>query len=114
MNMTLDEMKLAVCDKLPKLLLVSRDYISNHCIITSDKKECVWRDGKQLVNWTKEGLQVCHEAEKLLSYIQRINFVTRFKIQSQSALGAMLDLQKATYEERMEHLCRVWFPEKWK
>lgn len=103
--MTLDEMKLAVCEKLPELIV---------CVpftMEGDLEQPPfqhWKNGEQNeINWPTEGLQVCHEAEKVLGdslaeYICTLISVTAGK--SNHAL--------ATYEQRLEALCRVWFPEK--
>lgn len=58
--MTLDEMKLAVCEKLPEKLE----------LIWGAKGEgdyYIWKDTGKKINWITEGLAVCHEAEKLLT-----------------------------------------------
>lgn len=97
--MTLDEMKLAVCEKLPKPILGIYRY-------------------PQMVNWPTEGLQVCHEAEKLLTerqavwYLQRLSQV-RLRQGHGGMIAVLIDkLAFATYEQRLEALCRVWWPDR--
>ena len=100
--MTLDEMKLAVCEKLPDLII----YTGNK---DSDVYSLCWM-GKYEIHWPTEGLQVCHEAEKLL-----INQFTTQEEQYWRLLGYVKPHPiYATYEQRLEALCRVWFPEKFK
>ena len=87
MKMTLDEMKLAVCEKLPEIIEIQ---YGAPCI----------KSERRVVNWEWDGLKVCHEAEKLLDASQRESY--RFLVTFESP-----------YEQRLEALCRVWFPEKW-
>lgn len=89
--MTLDEMKLAVCEKLPK-------YFSN------EGGFLLWKDGRT-IDWDWEGLQVCHEAEKLLDASEMNDVFSYFH-------HVCWDMLHATYEQRLEALCRVWFPER--
>ena len=98
MKMTFDEMKLAVCEKLPEsaVKLFHIDWLDR------SKR---W----EYIDWAVMGLQVCHEAEKaigdsLAEYICTLISVTAGK--SHHAL--------ATYEQRLEALCRVWFPERFR
>ncbi|MDE2105433.1 MAG: hypothetical protein KGL39_49860 [Patescibacteria group bacterium] len=102
--MTLDEMKLAVCEKLPELIHISHFGAYWHSV----------KDGKhdtRLINWPTEGLQVCHEAEKMLDKriyerpSERCRYVELLETMRGTLGGAM-----ATYEQRLEALCRVWFP----
>ena len=63
--MTLDEMKLAVCQKLPqKILRIHNAEIYEH--------ELMWilQNGNRGIDWPTEGLQVCHDAEKLLGHTE--------------------------------------------
>src|SRR5574343_739472 len=62
--MTLDEMKSAVCKKLPELLTNVGTPQQTVVDYWHDKT----RDRYPIreINWPTEGLQVCHEAEKLL------------------------------------------------
>ena len=102
--MTLDEMKLAVCEKLTAKIF---RYL--------DGRLC-WRDSDKVINWPTEGLQVCHEAEKELSaeinrdggsrmpwYYEQVNRVCQ---------RDNFPPQRAAYEQRLEALCRVWYPER--
>ena len=116
MSMNLDEMKLAVCEKLPELLSV----------IKPDDDGCQfepyvhWREHiskeMSIVNWPTEGLQVCHEAEKKLSLDERNKYtywLSRIceKMHRMASVGGWL-IPTATYEQRLEALCCVWFPER--
>lgn len=93
--MTLDEMKLAVCEKLPEL--VNTMPLSTLMLW---RKRGIERNVE--INWPTEGLQVCHEAECLLTDYEDIQ---EYKRRIGFDVGA-------TYEQRLEALCRVWFPEK--
>lgn len=122
--MTLDEMKLSVCEKLPKLIDLSCTsqpcwYENAHGINWSGRP----------VRWPTEGLQVCHEAEKLLTVAERMCYGESMW---QLCTGELLDYSgcyyegeapsidykelypiiNATYEQRLKALCRVWFPER--
>ena len=105
--MTLEEMKLAVCEKLPELIQWRRGAIR-------------WlRDDEPRVHWSTEGLQVCHEAEKELNYDQMIKYVVaisviRLKLDANSYCNVAPEyVVTATYEQRLEALTRVWFPERY-
>lgn len=93
--MTLEEMKLAVCEKLP-------------CIFFFPPWIPHWIDFEQPVHWPTEGLQVCHEAEKVLTDETTYREILGGVCQQYSAAI------HATYEQRLEALCRVWFPERFK
>ena len=105
--MTRKEMKLAVCEKLPELIRwhpSGRHY---------------WKGSANgFINWPTEGLQVCHEAEKLLikqqaqNYMNNISNIVRQTSWPQSIEEAQMLYLNATYEQRLEALCRVWFPER--
>lgn len=100
--MTLDEMKLAVCEKLPELIEVCGSVIAWHDHLFNGR----------VIYWPTEGLQVCHEAEKLLW--RHLDPHKNERIQYNAELGNLTDGEPfyATYEQRLEALCRVWFPEK--
>ena len=91
--MTLDEMKLAVCEKLPK-------YFSN------EGGFLLWKDGTT-IDWDWAGLQVCHEAEKLIDSSKGEMMFYQRHLQK-----VVYPVYHATYEQRLEALCRVWFPER--
>ncbi len=96
--MTLDEMKRAVAERLPEHII----------IVTGDL--FFWRERKGGLDKIKEvsdreWLHICHEAEKLLSLLWPV-YYSHFVTES----GAIIN---ATYEKRLEALCRVWWPEKW-
>lgn len=106
MSMTLEEMQLAVCEKLH-----GKGVIANHGLYPK------WNSGR-IINWPTEGLQVCHEAEKLITKYQAQNYmdslsnIVRQTSWPQSKEEAQMLYLSATYEQRLEALCRVWFPEK--
>lgn len=96
MSMPLDEMKLAVCEKLPELIYMQKCgwwYWRPQTLVNPKVM-------RSLINWPTEGLQVCHEAEKLLNDKQWATYT------------AFFDSIAATYEQRLEALCRVWFSER--
>ena len=102
--MTLDEMKLAVCEKLPELITYDEEFKRWHWIVKADESnKAVW----PAINWPTEGLQVCHEAEKLLKGVQWVNYTeTLGMIQRRDKVDAIWHLN---YEQRLESLCRVWW-----
>ena len=108
--MNLEEMKLAVCEKLPELIW-----------LRNDKTEAWWHNigaTAKLIHWPTEGLQVCHEAEKKLSLDERdkyMNWLSRIceKMHRMASVGGWL-IPTSTYEQRLEALCRVWWPERFK
>ena len=106
--MTFDEMKLAVCEKLPHVII----YTGNK---DSDVYSLCWI-GKYEIHWPTEGLQVCHEAECLLTKDNKWDeYVAMLKIVVRRDAGDYcheIIWITATYEQRLESLCRVWFPEK--
>lgn len=107
--MTLEEMKLAVCEKLPELIQWRRGAIR-------------WlRDDEPRVHWSTEGLQVCHEAEKLL--VKKDKWAIYLQILCERVCAETdepvnIDVEtiwhmvNESYEQRLEALCRVWFPER--
>lgn len=107
--MTTEEQKLVVCEKLPELIEIGRDMIPR------------WRHhihgiGIEPVKWPTEGLQVCHEAEKLFTVNQIEDY---WEILSDVAARDFPDKHYGWFlclphEQRLEALCRVWFPEKFK
>lgn len=109
--MTLDEMKLAVCEKLPELMWIDKA----HSIYWQNQVEEL---PDEEINWPTEGLQVCHEAEKLLEQNQYEDFVERLLDNVDETTcdlnpeRATFMIINATYEQRLEALCRVWFPER--
>lgn len=95
--MTLDEMKLAVCEKLPGLIL-------------NRGTHQLWLPSLREIHWPTEGLAVCHEAEKLLSFNQETEYVSM--LMQQYKEYPMTKGFLAPYEQRLEALCRVWYPER--
>lgn len=111
--MTLDEMKLAVCEKLPELVYIWEQKYWMGGVVTSTEKMMSWKNTHDLdeINWPTEGLQVCHEAEKQMNnqnwwrYIEKLTNICG---------GGIALCISATYEQRLEALCRVWCPERFK
>ena len=114
--MRLDEMKLAVCKKLPELVYIWEQKYWKGGVVTSTEKMMSWKntDDLEIINWPTEGLQVCHEAEKLLNVAQRTIYNGWLTDYTASKAGIEAWTHHATYEQRLEALCRVWFPEKFK
>jgi hypothetical protein len=109
--MTLEEQKLAMCEKLPELFNIN--HIINRINIGEDWNLISWH-GSNEINWPTEGLQVCHEAEKLL---------TENDMEAYADALSMTDSMSGTYpaaqyvhhwkyEQRLEALCRVWWPKR--
>lgn len=117
--MTLEEQKLAVCEKLP-----DRFWIPDNGSIYWQQIPVNPSRIEKIVNWVFDGLQVCHEAEKLLTYDQKklyLNALNQILARDNDDEDAEMvyyadtwDMTTATYEQRLEALTRVWFPEKWK
>ena len=112
--MTLAEMKLAVCEKLPELIELHKEFCEGKY------KYAVWKRNLQTpygdnvgrdVHWPTEGLQVCHEAEKLLDDAQWDDYAAYITKYVHSIYDRRQSLH-APYEQRLEALCRVWFPER--
>lgn len=101
--MIFDEMKLAVCEKLPELVVI---YF----------RLCCWSDTDKPINWSTEGLQVCHEAEKLLGENESEEYMDLLSTNFDLKLGYpnRWRVCNAPYEQRLEALCRVWYPERFK
>ena len=110
-KLTLEEQKLAVCEKLPELIQITpwQDFGADSVI-----KTIRWRKSRMEINWPTEGLQVCHEAEKLLledewaTYSILLHQATCRIPCNSPTCGYTLH---ATYEQRLETLCRIWWPE---
>lgn len=105
--MTLDEMKLAVCEKLPKRIF----YFNGNYYWMAEKDYSprthhpIW--------WPTEGLQVCHEAEKLITATEADTYNSLlFRYCAYSLKGVNSFQWHATCEQRLEALCRVWYPER--
>lgn len=114
MSMTLEEMKLAVCEKLPKLIKLI-DAIQFW--MPTPSEQGIYK----VVQWPTEGLKVCHEAEKLLDKtaldlyngtLRLIVFGPYGESPKDYSYPAQAYIWNATYEQRLEALCRVWFPER--
>jgi len=109
--MTLNEMKIAVCEKLPELIEMRRHTDTDEALFAYWKSV---KYGFHQINWPTEGLQVCHEAEKLLledewaTYSILLHQATCRIPCNSPTCGYTLH---ATYEQRLETLCRIWWPE---
>lgn len=98
--MSLDEMKLAVCSKLPDLTEID--------ILNNGERVIRWRDDRP-ISWPTEGLQVCHEAEKVLNSNERKLYSYRI---NEVATITDINAHHFTCEQRLEALCRVWWPKR--
>ena len=104
--MTLDEIKREVCVRLLDGFHIVHDVVYR-------AKLYFPQEGIE-VDWDIEGLQICHEAEKLMTveqvglYFDELNRLT--------ALTGKTLLDKicfhATHEQRLQALARVWWPER--
>lgn len=115
--MTLEEMKLAVCEKLSELIHNARDGTwTSENGIRKDGIKPIWDESGRLVHWPTEGLQVCHEAERLLTEQGQATYALMLhqpsKRHRSDHLGKDFDVLHATYEQRLDALCRVWYPER--
>lgn len=107
---TIDEQKLAVCGKLKELIRYEpkgkADFGGNY------EGYHAWNSNGLRINWPTEGLQVCHEAEKLLNAKRVIN-EDASKLETEKSIYFESISKDATYKQRLEALCQVWWPEKW-
>ena len=109
-SMTLQEMQLAVAEKLPGLIYPWETHNG-----ADHRTHFGWKNqpypNRDIIHWPTEGLQVCHEAEKLInpSPVLRVMYYAWLHDLTKSLPSA-----HATYEQRLEALCRVWFPERFK
>lgn len=104
--MTQDEMRLAVCEKLPEVIEVD-----NH---TFCHTTIWWMFRDEQVHWPTEGLQVAHEAEKLLNQRERSEYCLQIALLVHYTSNRERTWKRThtTYEQRLEALCRVWWPER--
>lgn len=98
--MTLDEQKLAVCEKLPELVSTKIGFYPK------------WKSG-YAINWTTEGLQVCHEATKLgirltIEFTGSEWIITSWDKDS----NTFVVTNKNLFEAWIEVISRVLFPER--
>lgn len=137
--MTLEEQKLAVAQKLPELIEI--EHIQAHTTQSPFGDELYdvpehwviqWKKipaGRinRIINWPTEGLQVCHEAEKLLSEDEQDYYYNKLSIgktpieehkgeptKNEYCITCIKDSAHTTYEQRFEALCQAWWPERWK
>ena len=115
--MTLNEMKLAVCEKLPELVEIDDQPNTRWLMFW----KCNGGYGRREISWPTEGLQICHEAEKLLDKtaldlyngtLRLIVFGPQEESPKDYSYPAQACIWNATYEQRLEALCQVWFPER--
>lgn len=93
-GMTLVEMKYEACKRLPELTDAELDFYP-----------CSYHS---LIHWPTEGLQVCHEVEKLVNGSAWQEYMSQLSVICMGYGRAY----HATYEQRLEALCRVWWPER--
>lgn len=106
--MTLEEMKLAVCERLPDLVRWSQPSVEG-------RKDPLWNTGWRTgcpIHWPTEGLQVCHEAEEIA--LKPEDWFGYLPILHEVCDKTISKVVHSTYEQRLEALCRVWFPERFK
>lgn len=110
--MTLEKMKLAVCEKLPELI-EAFEGVNRPNLYQWIKPRPYRHPTERSINWPTEGLQVCHEAEKLLTLEQcTVYDALLYNLPDSGKEIADACTWHATYEQRLEALCRVWFPER--
>lgn len=117
--MTLEEQKLAVCEKLPELIEITDTESPYPRFYWKGCKETGNNRNRQ-INCPTEGLQVCHEAEKLLTLAEKHHYHDKLLWVGENNKGKEGKISdwwmriNATYEQRLEALCRVWYPERFK
>lgn len=94
--MKLDEMKLAICQKLSE---------KEGTLYSNDSDEILF--DLDDIDWPTEGLQVCHEAEKLLTPEQQDRYYANL-----CEAGTWFDCLHTTYEQRLVALCLTLWPER--
>jgi hypothetical protein len=104
--MTIAEMQDAICLKLEGKMYLS--YTSWTC----ELPEYRWIHDtahSHPISWPTEGLFVCHEAEKTITdpFLRRQYYQTL-----DSVTGDQWNSVVATWDQRLEALCRVWYPER--
>lgn len=108
-NIELDRMKVAVCEKLFNLIRIHIDYDTGQLF-------CIWRSSAKEINWSTEGLQVCHEAEKLLTDQQHYQYCHKILPETTwpnpKHVKTTRRVTSATYIQRLDALCRLWYPDK--
>ncbi len=114
--MTHDEMKLAVCEKLPEYF--------NYSHLRAGTKFNPSKSYYAIPSWDAIGLQVCWHAEELLDQKQQESFVhtlcgliiddaeIEYGPLNLTQASVLWIMTHATYEQRLEALCRIWFPER--
>ena len=103
--MTIDEMKLAVFEKLNYAGIVEP------CCLKSNCRGWLWAKSGKAIDWEYHGLQVCHEAEKLLTWVQGEEYAMRVALMFEGN-PFKRDVLFLNMEHRLEALCRVWWPER--
>lgn len=106
--MTKDEMRLAICEKLPEL--ISCYFKSDNDNYTPEYWHIHWKKEYRPINWPTEGLQVCHEATVLIGGGATIVCTgTQWMVR----IGANQPVfNKDLLTAWLEALCRVWWPER--
>ncbi|MDE2100111.1 MAG: hypothetical protein KGL39_22845 [Patescibacteria group bacterium] len=111
--MTLEEQKLAVCEKLPELIKIRHHVIGKPPEVVSHT--FYWKEEKleNIINWPTQGLQVCHEAEELCDEWDKYDsWLCEICHRDYGDACHHVHFKCATYEQRLEALCRVWWPER--
>lgn len=124
--MTLDEMKLAVCEKLPELIRVA--YEKKPKFYFCGRNKLNWPALRE-INWSTEGLQVCQFAETQLTTLGEMLqyrfwlhalatgqkpfpvYIPGYLKEDLSTCG-FLACVGASWEHKLEALCRTWFSER--
>lgn len=119
MSMSLDEQKLAVCEKLPELIRYDHEERPSPNDSFHYPARYAWVDTDEDVNWPTEGLQVCHEATRL-SFQFSIwtcdgGYGITLSNPPEHGNGQLVTLYgNNLLVIWLEALCRVWFPESFK
>lgn len=103
--MNLEEMQLAVCEKLPKLVRINPTNKRIHWKLIVPLR--IWH---KEVHWPTEGLQVCHEATILLGGGATIVYTgTQWMVRIGDSQPVF---NKDLLAAWLEALTRVWWPER--
>lgn len=117
MKKTFNEQKLLIAQKLSNLISISPKGTKIYNFYTnlvrpSNEILFNWRDSGKGVEWDKEGLKVCHEAEKLLSggFEENDEWLLYIKLLHKYTNGRG---ESADFEIRLKSLCEIWCVEKY-
>ena len=110
--MTLEEQKLAVCEKLSELIKTTIQTYGTYNVLF------LWKETSKEINWPTEGLQVCQLATDLLiaqGFEFNITYDSGCWIVSFYQMDEPFDIEvknKDLFTAWIEALCRVWWPER--